>query len=88
MAAARRRLSDVLTAAQEQPQVLYRRNEPVGAVVGRSELARLQAATPVNDGSLAQAFDELRQILLDEDLVLVIPHRASRPNAFVDDVSR
>jgi prevent-host-death family protein len=94
MAEARRRLPDLLRAAQREPQILYRRDEPIGAVVSASELDRLDvSAAP---GSIAEAFVELRSILTIEgetlegeergEIDLVVPERRNRPNPFADDV--
>ena len=89
MAEARKRLPDLVQAASEQPQVLYRRNEIVGAIVGPHELARLALPSqPPSLRSVGAAFAELRRINMedaDDDFELVVAPRTSRPNPFADD---
>jgi hypothetical protein len=82
MAEARKRLPELLRAAAESgPQVLYRRDEPVGAVVGPAELGRLVRAPRA--GSIGADMAELRRILAEESYELELPVRRDRPNPFV-----
>ena len=85
MAEARARLPEVLRAAALGPQLLYRRDTPVGAIVGARDLARL-GPLPADGagGSLEDAFKELRRIMAEERYELVIPERRGRPNPFLE----
>lgn len=93
MAEARKRLPELVQAASAEPQVLYRRDEIVGAIVGPHELARLAVpAQPTSPRSVGAAFAELRRINADnadddadDDFELVVAPRTPRRNPFDDD---
>lgn len=89
MAEARRRLPELVQAASVEPQVLYRRDEIVGAIVGPNELARLAIhAPPASSRSVGAAFADLRRINLevgDDDFELIVAPRTARTDPFADD---
>lgn len=90
MAEARKRLPELVQAASEAPQVLYRRDEIVGAIVGPHELARLTIGQRERGEmrSIGAAFAELRRINVassEDDFDLVAPPRMPRPDPFADE---
>jgi prevent-host-death family protein len=91
IAEAKQKFSELLRAAEEEPQWIYNRERLVAAVVPAETLQEfLEWRTRRERPSLADAFEELRRILRDEDYALEIPERRDRPNPFAgggDDVS-
>lgn len=86
VAQAKQHLSEVIRAAANEPQVIYKHNQPVAAVIAAGELAEYRAWKAKNQPrqTLFDAFAELRQIMAEEGLDgLEIPPRTTRPNAFV-----
>lgn len=83
VAEAKQRFSEMLRAAQEEPQVVYKRDTLVAAVVGGETLEELQALQArKRSKTLAEATEELRRLVAEEG-ELVIPERRDRPNAFL-----
>ena len=85
VAEAKRRFSEVLRAASDEPQLILNRDRVVAAVVDASLLdafmawrANGQRAT-LADGSAA-----LRTVCAEEGYTLELPPRKDRPNAFAD----
>jgi hypothetical protein len=89
MAEARKRLPDVVRAAEREPQVLYRREKIVGAIIGPQELQKLRPDVAAPKGTIEDKFAELRKILDEEGIDSAFPEgfpeRSTRPNPFVDD---
>ncbi len=73
--------SELLKAAQTEPQTVFHQHQLVVAVINAPtfEHWRKQANQP----SLASAFEELRQICREENYELELPPRQDRPNAFL-----
>jgi hypothetical protein len=86
VADAKQKLSEVIRAANEEPQWLYNRDRLVAAVV---EPETLQEFLTWREGqrrpSLGEVFSELRRLCAEEDYTLEIPARLDRPNPFADD---
>ncbi len=85
IAEAKQRISELLRAAEEQPQEIANRGRTVAVVVSSEEFAefaewkaRRQART------LADAFRDLRQILDEEGITFVESAREDRPNSFLE----
>lgn len=86
IAEAKQRFSEVVRAAQEEPQMIYNRDRLVAAVVGGEVLPGfLSWHETRSERSLADAFTELRRLAAEEDFELVVPPRRDRANPFSDD---
>ena len=86
VAEAKQRLSEVIRAAEEEPQWLYNRDRLVAAVVEPEAFReflvwRERAERP----SIGAAFSEFRKLCTEEQYALEIPSRQDRPNPFADD---
>ena len=85
IANARKRFSELLSSAVEEPQAIYNRDRLVGAVVDPETLAEFQAWRAKRKGaSLGKAFAELRRISAEERYEPVWPERRNRENPFVN----
>lgn len=82
---AKQRFSEVVRRAAKEPQLICNRDRVVAAVVDARSADRLRAMRDrERQGSLADAFDELRALLKRERLTLKVPARRNRRNPFVD----
>jgi prevent-host-death family protein len=92
IAEAKQKFSELVKAAEDEPQWIYNRDKLVAALVPAEALKefmdwRRQKA----ERTLAKAFEELRRICEEEDYSLEIPPRQERPNPFpdaLDEISR
>ncbi|MGZ8219706.1 type II toxin-antitoxin system Phd/YefM family antitoxin [Methylomagnum sp.] len=88
IAQAKQRFSEVVKQAAAEPQLIYNRNQPVAALISAEDYAAFDAwrKTQAKPPTLAEDFDELRQLLLAEGFEdgLEIPARIDRPNTFVE----
>ena len=85
IAQARQRLSALLKAADEQPQLICRRNQPVAVVVNVSTFeAFAEWREKQSTGTIADAFAELRALCQEQGYELTLPQRTDRPNAFAE----
>jgi prevent-host-death family protein len=86
IAEAKQRFSEVVKAAEGEPQLIYNRDRLVAAVV-EPEAFRdfLDWRQETEKPTLADSFAELRRICAEEDYTLEIPPREDRPNPFADD---
>lgn len=86
VAEAKSRFSELLRAAGDEPQLIMNRDKVVAAVVAASTFEAYESwSAREHRGTLAAAFDELREICADEDYVLDPGVREDRRNAFVDE---
>lgn len=88
IAEAKQRFSEVVRAAEEEPQMIHNRKRRTAAVIGGETLDSFLAWREEHAGrSLAGAFAELRRLAAEagEDLVLAVPPRRDRPNPFAED---
>jgi len=84
VAEAKQRFSEVLRAAQDEPQPVYKRNDLVAAVVSGETFEEFQEWRKRRlSRTLAEATEELRRLVAEEG-DLEIPDRRDRPNAFLD----
>jgi prevent-host-death family protein len=83
IAQSRQQLSALITAAQQQPQIITNRNTPVAVLVSAEYFARSQAAVkPVNDSFYAQV-QQLRETFPpQDDTGLAVPETAARQAAW------
>lgn len=86
VADAKQRLSEVIRAAEEEPQWLYNRDRLVAAVVEPEILQDFLAwRERERRPSLGEAFSELRRLCSEEQYTFEIPDRRDRANPFADD---
>jgi len=83
IAQSRQKLSALIAAAQQQPQIITNRNTPVAVLVSAEYFARSQAAVkPVNDSFYAQ-LQQLRETFPpQDDTGLAVPETAARQAAW------
>jgi prevent-host-death family protein len=89
IAEAKQRFSEVVRAAEDEPQRIYNRNELVAAVVSAAEIKEFLAwRERQQKGSLADSIRELSRICAEEGYTLEVPHRdpKGRPNPFAEDL--
>lgn len=83
IAEAKQRLSEVIRAAREEPQLIFNRERLVAAVIEPGDLPELMAKRREGGRrSVAARFAELREICAEEDFSFEVPARADRPNPF------
>jgi prevent-host-death family protein len=88
VAEAKQRFSEVVRAAEEEPQMIYNRGRLVAAVVPAEELQEFLAWREGREhSSLGDAFAALRKICAEEGYTFEIPSRKDRPNPFAEDLS-
>ena len=86
VAEAKQRLSEVIRAAEDEPQWLYNRDRLVAAVVEPHILQDFLAWRERQQRpSVGEAFSELRRILAEEGYTVESPSRHDRVNPFADD---
>lgn len=86
IAEARRKLSELLERASQEPQTICNRSQPVAVVMDVATYEQLRDLQKREEsGSLMDAFDGLRQILADERYTLNVGKRKDRRNAFAPD---
>ena len=86
---AKQRFSEVVRAAEDEPQKIYNRDRLVAAVVGPGEIKDFLAWRERRmKGSLADSIRELSRICAEEGYTLEIPSREQkdRPNPFAEDL--
>ena len=76
---AKQQFSELLRRSEHQPQLIYRRNRLIAAVVAMDEAKASTMASPV---TLADRFEEVRALARREKVQLRIPSRRSRRNHF------
>lgn len=89
IAEAKQRFSEVVRAAEDEPQRIYNRNELVAAVVSAAEIKEfLTWRDRHRKGSLADSIRELSRISAEEGYTLEVPKREpqGRPNPFAEDL--
>ncbi|HVS00706.1 MAG TPA: type II toxin-antitoxin system Phd/YefM family antitoxin [Thermoanaerobaculia bacterium] len=85
IAEAKQRFSELVKAAEDEPQWIYNRDKLVAAMVPAETLKEFLDWRHEKEGrTLGDAFAELRRICEEEDYTLDIPARQERPNPFAD----
>ena len=85
IAEAKQRFSELVKAAEVEPQWIYNRDKLVAAVVPPEDLKAFQDWLKQEESrTVGDAFAELRHICEEEEYTLVIPPRRDRPNPFPD----
>lgn len=76
---------EIITAVEQDPQLIYQRNQLIAAVIRADLFQEFWAWKERQQGaSLSHAFDELRQLCAEENYSLETPSRSDRVNAFTD----
>jgi len=92
VAEAKQKFSELVKAAEDEPQWIYNRNKLVAALVPAETLKEfLGWHRQRQERTLAQAFEELHRVCGEEGYTLEIPPREERPNPFpevLDELSR
>jgi len=87
VAEAKQRFSEVVRAAEEEPQMIYNRGRLVAAVVPAEEVQEFLARREGREhSSIGDAFAALRKICAEEGYTFEIPSREDRPNPFAEDL--
>ncbi|HEV8437494.1 MAG TPA: type II toxin-antitoxin system prevent-host-death family antitoxin [Methylomirabilota bacterium] len=82
---AKQRFSEVVRRAATEPQLICNRERVVAAVVDADAAASLESIRArARQRSLADAFEECRELLERERYALKIPSRRNRRNTFAD----
>jgi antitoxin (DNA-binding transcriptional repressor) of toxin-antitoxin stability system len=85
IAKAKQDFSELVKAAEAEPQWIYNRDRLVAAVVPGETLKEFLAWRQRNEQrTLADAFAELRSLCGEEEYTLDLPPRQERPNPFPD----
>jgi len=86
IAEAKQKFSELVKAAENEPQCIYNRDKLVAAMIPAEILKEFLGwrHQQKKDRTLAEAFGELRRIAEEEDYTLEIPPRQERPNPFPD----
>ena len=75
---------NILTAAQQEPQLIYQQKHIVAAVI-TADLLQEFLRWKRQSTTLAESFAELRQLCEEENYTLEISSRHDRPNPFAQD---
>jgi hypothetical protein len=83
---AKKRFAEVFRLSAQEPQIVYDKNKkkPIGVVVGVKffdELMNLRKRQP--RPTIAELFDELREIQKLETAEIDVPKRSDRPNPMI-----
>ena len=85
IAEAKQKFSELVKAAEGEPQWIYNRDKLVAAMVPAETLQEFLSWRHQKEArTLGDAFEELRQICAEENYTLEIPPRRERPNPFLD----
>jgi len=78
---AKQKFSEVIRLSEREPQLIYRRDTLVAAIVSVEREEDVAGARPP---SLAERFEEARTLFRSESYRLAVPSRRSRKNAFLE----
>ena len=85
IAKARKHVADLVSAAPEGPQAIYRRDRLVAGMVSAEELNNMAERRQEQDArTIAAAFRELRALLAEEGRTLEAPPRTNRHDEFAE----
>ena len=82
VAEAKKRFSEMIRRAGEEPQLVYRRKELVAVVLDPARYRELEERRSAAGRTLLETTEDIRQLVAEEDYELVVPERRDRPNAF------
>ncbi len=81
---ARRNFAALIRGAADEPQPVFNRDKLVAVVIDAEGYREYSKWRRQKGRSVAQAFDELRQVCADEHYTLELPERRDRENAFTE----
>jgi len=81
---ARKHFSELLHHVAQEPQVVFNGKQPVATVIDAQTFQEFEhwQLKRQKKRSLAQTFEELRQLCREENYSLELPNRYNRDNAF------
>jgi PHD/YefM family antitoxin component YafN of YafNO toxin-antitoxin module len=82
IAEAKKHLSRLVSAAQREPQLLFRRNELVAVVVAPEEFSRFQEWQAREGLSVGELLSEIREVAAEDGYELQVPERRDREADF------
>jgi antitoxin (DNA-binding transcriptional repressor) of toxin-antitoxin stability system len=77
---AKQQFSEVLRRSATEPQLIYRRDQLIAAVVAMDEKKAASVSKPL---TIADRFEEARELFRQENYQLPQTRRRTRPNSFV-----
>lgn len=80
VAEAKQRFSEVLRAAESEPQLIFNRDRLAAAVVGAADFEAMSAELRRARAPLGEVFAEVRALCAEEGWELEVPERADRPD--------
>jgi len=80
IAEAKQGFSEVVRAAEEEPQMIFNRDRRVAAVIGGETLTRFLGWREAQGRSVADLFGEVRELAAEEGFELEVPERRDRPD--------
>ncbi|NJL36584.1 MAG: prevent-host-death protein [Leptolyngbyaceae cyanobacterium SM1_4_3] len=83
---AQRNFPKLLNAAIEEPQLIYKQDQLVAAVIEPETLQKFLDWQQQQKQSLADAFAELYQLCEEENYLLEVPPRQDRSNVFAENL--
>jgi prevent-host-death family protein len=84
---AKQQFSEVLRRSQDEPQLVYSRKRLVAVIVSPDRFAEFERWRQARQRSLAQSFEEIREICAEDGWALEVPAREDRPSWISDDES-
>ena len=85
VAEAKRHFSEMIRAAEDEPQLILNRDRVVAALIDPTSLKQFEEWRSTKERpTLGELFAELRKICAEEDYTLETGERTERPNAFVE----
>ena len=87
IAEAQQKFDELVHAAEQEPQLIYQQNQLVVAVVEAELFQEFLAWRKEQKKSLISAFQELRQIMAEENYDLEVPIRQDRDNPFMEKIN-
>jgi len=83
---AKQHFTEIIHQAVQEPQPIFNDKQIVGAVIDAQTFKAFEQwqRTQPKKRSPANAFEELRQLCLEENYALEIPNRYNRDNAFIN----
>ena len=87
IAEAQQKFDELVHAAEQEPQLIYQQNQLVAAVIEAELFQEFLAWRKEQKKSLISAFQELRQIMAEENYDLEVPIRQDRDNPFMEKIN-
>jgi hypothetical protein len=81
---AKQHFTEIINQAVQEPQPIFNDKQIVVAVIDAQTFKAFEQWQRSQKRSPANAFEELRQLCLEENYTLEIPNRYDRENAFIN----